>query len=77
MSPFVAVREFGFIAVAGVALTVLLSLTYAPALLVLFPTPRAAAPATGGSGLFEALATRLAGTALDHRGLVLGMRQVK
>lgn len=73
VSPFVAVREFGFIAVAGVALTVLLSLTYAPALLVLFPAPAAVDSGTGRRNLFEMVAMRLAGAALENRALVLGL----
>ena len=73
VSPFAAVREFGLIAVVGVALTVLLSLGYAPALLGLFPAPRGKARGGDGARGFEALAIRLAGIALAHRSLVLAL----
>ncbi len=71
VSPFAAVREFGFIAVVGVAVTVFLSLTYAPALLALFPTPRRSERSGASTGWIEFLARRLADFSFDHRQAVM------
>lgn len=71
VSPFGAVREFGVIAVIGVIVAVLLTLFYAPALLGVFPQPRANPPQTPKRDGFAVIATRLADFALGYRTLVL------
>jgi predicted RND superfamily exporter protein len=51
VSPIAAIREFGIIATLGVALTVVASLSAAPAVLTLLPRPRLAA--AQGEGFFD------------------------
>ena len=59
VSPLVAIREFGLYATAGVVATVLISLSFAPAVLQLLPPPRRR---QGGvsAGWFERVAGRVA-----------------
>jgi len=66
-----AVREFGLLAVAGVACAVLASLSYAPAVLCAWGPQR---PGPGGplDAPLERLAARLAEFDLRHRRFVLG-----
>ena len=59
VSPLVAIREFGLYATAGVVATLLISLSFAPAVLQLLPPPRRR---QGGAGAdwFERVAGRVA-----------------
>jgi predicted RND superfamily exporter protein len=72
ISPFPAVREFGWISMLGVAITVLLSLSFAPAALELFGTPTRPAPTVGTAGrLFDRQLERLGHFDVRHRVPIL------
>jgi predicted RND superfamily exporter protein len=72
ISPFPAVREFGWISMLGVAITVLLSLSFAPAALELFGTPTRPAPTVGTAGrLFDRQLERLGRFDVRHRVPIL------
>jgi predicted RND superfamily exporter protein len=66
LNPIVAIREFGLFSALGVILTLVVSLTFVPALLAVLPRPRRAAREVR-EGWFEALAERLGGFAIEHR----------
>jgi predicted RND superfamily exporter protein len=68
LSPIHAIREFGVLAALGIAYTVVCTLTLAPALCALLPTP---AP-RGGGGLLERGSERLARLDVRHRRAVIG-----
>ena len=69
LSPVAAVREFGWISVVGVLLTVVASLIFTPAALAVLPAPRRLPPASGGrhSVTFDRLVERLARFDVTHR----------
>jgi predicted RND superfamily exporter protein len=87
LSPLDAIRQFGLFCTVGVLAAMIVSLTFAPALLQLLPTPRRIkAPTTHNR--FDAALERLARFDLRHRGPILlagaaiavisllGMRQI-
>jgi predicted RND superfamily exporter protein len=70
LSPIVAIRQFGLYAALGDVFTVIVALTFAPALLSLLPRPRRVWQAQ--EGWLEELGTRLAAFAIGRRRLLLG-----
>lgn len=80
LSPMSAIREFGLYFAGGIAYTVFASLTIAPALLRLFPRPRAAEPAAvaGTTGArFDRFAGAVALFDANHRvGIFVGAAAV-
>jgi uncharacterized protein len=48
LSPLEAVREFGWLALAGTVFSLIAALTFAPAVLALLPVPRKLPPVSGG-----------------------------
>jgi uncharacterized protein len=48
LSPLAAVREFGWLSLAGTLFSLVAALTFAPAVLALLPPPRKLPPASGG-----------------------------
>jgi len=75
LSPLGAVREFGWLSVAGTVFSLLASLTFAPAVLSLLPPPRRLPPGSAGSlsGVFEGAFARLARFDVDRRRLVFAV----
>jgi len=55
LSPLGAVRDFGWLSVAGTVFTLVASLSFAPAVLALLPAPRRLPPLGGGGGLSQVL----------------------
>jgi predicted RND superfamily exporter protein len=70
LSPLPAIREFGITAAGGVAATLLVTLSFTPALLALLPPPRRLGEARGADG-FERLARRVAGFDVRRRRAIL------
>ncbi len=73
LSPLGAVREFGLLAVIGVACSVVAALTFAPAALVIFARPgKMVESDSGGRGWirFDRIAERIGRFDFDHRGVV-------
>jgi predicted RND superfamily exporter protein len=70
-SPIGAIRELGFFAMLGVVFAVLSSLTFAPALLALWPTQPVRE--TGEGGLLDRLADAVSRLALRRRALVISL----
>ena len=73
LSPLGAVRDFGWLSVAGTVFSLLASLTFAPAVLALLPAPRRLPPLSGGGGLSAVLARACAALArfdVERRQLV-------
>ena len=72
ISPFPAVRDFGWIAVLGVAQVVLISLTFVPAAIALWGgTPAPVQPDPAGAGRADRWLRRLGSFDLRHRHAVL------
>jgi len=71
ISQIPGVREFGIFSLLGVVITVILSLSFTPALLALLPLPDHTAGETSG-GVLDRLAERMAGLAVRHRRVVIG-----
>jgi predicted RND superfamily exporter protein len=72
LSSFAAVREFGWISVLGVAISVLLTLTFAPAALALAPPPPAVKESAEGTRLLDRWFVRLGEFNVRHRVPILG-----
>jgi predicted RND superfamily exporter protein len=70
-SPLGAIREFGLFTTAGVVVTVVVSLTFAPAALCLMPVPRISSKPEGDG--FEKVARRAADFAIRRRTAILLM----
>jgi hydrophobe/amphiphile efflux-3 (HAE3) family protein len=73
LSPLGAVRDFGWLSVAGTVFSLVASLGFAPALLALLPAPRRLPPVSGGGGLSAAVDRACAALArfdVDRRSLV-------
>jgi len=77
ISPFGAVREFGWISLLGVALIVIVSLSFGPAIFERFGRPRREQPAFPGGdrvpGRFEGLLERLGRFDIRHRFAVIAV----
>jgi len=70
ISPLTAIREFGLYATAGVMITMLISLTFAPAILCVLPAPKRLTRKAGPDG-FERLARKVAAFAVRRRVAIL------
>jgi hydrophobe/amphiphile efflux-3 (HAE3) family protein len=76
LSPLGAVRDFGWLSVAGTVFTLLASLSFAPAVLALLPAPRRLPPLSGGiglSGLFGRACASLARFDVERRQVVFAV----
>jgi predicted RND superfamily exporter protein len=74
ISPLAAIREFGIFTTAGVLITMLVSLTFGPALLCLAPPPkrlRGVVSAKSEEDAFDRLARAMAGFAISKRVAIL------
>jgi hydrophobe/amphiphile efflux-3 (HAE3) family protein len=69
-SPLGAIRQFGLFTTAGVAATMVVTLTFAPALLQLLPSSRRVRERSGADG-FERLARRIAAFDVRRRAPIL------
>jgi predicted RND superfamily exporter protein len=74
LSPLGAVREFGWLSLAGTLFTLAAALTFAPAVLALLPPPRRLPPASGGrlSAAIDRFCGAVARFDVDRRRLVFG-----
>lgn len=70
ISPLAAIREFGLYTTAGVAVTLVVSLTFAPAMLCVLPAPKRLASAREAD-LFQRVARRVAAFAVRRRAAIL------
>jgi len=70
ISPLTAIREFGLYATAGVLITMLVALTFAPAILCVLPAPKRLTQKQGPDG-FERLARILGAFAVRRRVAIL------
>ncbi len=75
LSPLAAVREFGWLSLAGTLFSLVAALSFAPAALALLPPPRRFPPTAGGalSAAAERLFGRLARFDVDRRRLIFGV----
>lgn len=73
ISPLTAIREFGVFTTIGVLITMVVSLTFGPALLCLVPGPkRLRSSAHDGPDSIDQLATNTAHFAISNRAAILG-----
>ena len=70
LNPIVAIREFGLYSALGVVYTLLVSLSFVPALLTVLPRPRRV-HTESQEGWFEALAERLGRFGMERRRLFI------
>jgi predicted RND superfamily exporter protein len=75
VSPLAAVREFGWLSVAGTLFSLVAALTFAPAVLALLPPPRRLPPTAGGalSAAADRGFGRLARFDVDRRRLIFAL----
>lgn len=75
LSPLQAVREFGWLSLAGTLFSLVAALTFAPAVLALLPLPRKLPPASGGglSAAVDRACRAIARFDVDRRRLVFAV----